>query len=128
MPEQSNNLHAPHDMVFHLAACGKLDYGLYNLVPAFTWLLFTVLGEMRKFVPMSPKRFKSIATWGTSAGFLNATVVGSPQEEVAIACAQQDETGGTFKLFSTSCVIPEGQTQCTMHHDTSGSGGLSLFV
>lgn len=99
-----------------LPACGKEDYSLYNVMPAFEYPLITVLGEMGKFVPTSPKRFLNVDTGPQNGGSLQVVVAGSPGEKIEIMYGQlAREAGGKPKLSASSCVVPTGATQCTVH-------------
>lgn len=110
-----------------LPACGKEDYSLYNVVPALAFPHVTVLGETGKFVPSSPKRFSSIATTPKDGGSLDVVVTGAPGEKIEIVYAQlAQQAGGQPRLSMTSCEVPRGATQCTMHGGFGASPAPAL--
>jgi len=86
-----------------LAACGKIDFQIHHIVPAFSngWAL---LGELNKFVSVSEDRFVNIDVQGSN-GF-TVGIRGAPGETVSISATPVS----AWKISTFNCKIPASGT------------------
>lgn len=85
-----------------LPACGLLDFQLWHLAPVLAsgW---TLLGELGKWVPVSPQRFVQIEETESS---LVLTLRGAPGEVVEISFLEPDTLSGRDLVLGLLCEFP----------------------
>merc|ERR1711957_815426 len=104
--------------VLQLAACGKTDYQHFSLAPVAIAPCFTLLGETRKLVPVSPARFSKVEVCpeaGSTKPRLAVTAVGVPGETIEVVYAQI-ESCGLSKVFTAACAVEVGASECVIEH------------
>ena len=86
-----------------LPALQKTAFQLWHLAPAFSTeggASFVVLGEVAKFVPMSPIRFVS-ASADSRQGTLRLSMAGGPSEQVTVQWMSLPDR----QLHSATCTL-----------------------
>eukprot|EP00041_Stephanoeca_diplocostata_P005931 m.71454 g.71454 ORF g.71454 m.71454 type:complete len:825 (-) comp16082_c0_seq11:633-3107(-) len=105
------------DMGYTARACGKLDFQLLHTSPVFSngWV---VLGEYKKFVPISASRTKGITTTHSD---VRVVLRGAPGETVSYAFVRivEDENGPWSPVVVT-CTLDESGSATVTASGTSG--------
>merc|ERR1711968_92510 len=102
-----------------LESCGTLDFQVFHIAPVLrlasaSW---TVLGELSKWVPMSPQRFVSVSSTDSS---LEVHIKGAVGESVDVWFA-----GPADKMVKVNCqLLDSGSAVVRMPAAECGSVGL----
>lgn len=81
----------------------KATFALWHSAPVLANSGMALLGEVAKFVPVSPQRFVSITDWGSG---VSAVLSGGPGETVTItAVSHATSTPGSAKGATVSCQL-----------------------
>lgn len=98
-----------------LAACGKADYHLMTATAAAGPSTLTLLGEVGKFVAVSPVRFRAVAAGSAGAhATLNVTVAGDEGERVEVAFARPAAAGSSHATVGTASCTVGGAGECSI--------------
>jgi hypothetical protein len=82
-----------------LDRCGTLDFQVFHTVPVLPSSSWTILGELSKWVPMSPQRVTDIST--TATGF-SISLRGAAREAVEMWFADSDD-----RLVKVDCQLSD---------------------
>jgi hypothetical protein len=100
--------------------CGKADFQMYHSSPFLPFsneIAWALLGEIRKWVPISPDRITSVSA-SDASGSLSVALMGTKGEAVELTFVKQ---GQESHLVVGKCILPSsGAATMVLNIQSSG--------